>query len=276
MDAKGNGHGQEDGELFYSAYANLAETIDSEVRRQAFGEDIGQFGWLTADEYRQFFEWLGINPSSRVLDVACGSGGPSLFMASTTGCHVTGIDINEEGIKTANKMAHDQGLSSQAVFQHTDASRPLPFDDASFDAIICIDAINHIYNRLEFLREWNRLLRPGGKALFTDPIVVTGMITRDEMMLRSGSMGLFVFTPLGKDEELLRAAGFGEPIVQDVTDNIAQVSKNWHDARAEHQADLRKIEGDSSYDAFQRFLDVVHTLSNERRLSRLVYLATKQ
>jgi hypothetical protein len=101
------------------------------------------------------------------------------------------------------------------------------------------------------------------------------MITRDEMMIRSGSMGLFVFTPLGVDEHLIEAAGFNIAIFEDVTPNIATVSGNWHEARVNHESDLREIEEPTLYDSMQHFLEVVHRLSDERRLSRFVYVARK-
>lgn len=261
--------------FYYATYANFEEEVLAQVRRETFGEDIGQFSWLTADEYRRFFQWLDLGPASNVLDVACGSGGPALFMARTTGCRVTGMDITDEGIHTATGIAEAQGLTSQAQFRQGDARQPLLFDDASFDVIVCIDAMNHLYNRLDVLKEWYRVLRPGGRILFTDPITVTGMILRDEMIIRSGSMGLFVFTPPGVNEHLIEAAGFDQTMVEDVTPNIAMVSGKWHEARIKHKADLVKIEGESTYESLQTFLNVVHTLSSERRLSRLVFVARK-
>jgi ubiquinone/menaquinone biosynthesis C-methylase UbiE len=274
MDEKAEAESQ-DGPVYDSVYEGMANEIGGEVRRKAFGEDIGQFGWQTVNEDRHFFSLLGIGSTSRVLDVACGSGGPSLFMARTTGCYVTGIDINEAGINTANSLALSQELIHQATFKQGDASRALPFDDASFDAVICIEAIDHLYNRLEVLKEWYRVLKPGGKILFTDPIVVTGMLLRDEIIVRSSSMRLFVFTASGVNESLIEAAGFDVPTVEDLSANIAMVSKNWRDARAEHESDLLKTEGEAAYQSFQNFLSVVHTLSNEHRLSRLVYVARK-
>lgn len=261
--------------LFYSTYANFERAVLSQVREETYGEDIGQFSWLTADEFRRFCHWLDLGPGSHVLEVACGSGGPALFMARTTGCHVTGIDINESGINTANQMAQSQGLSGQVRFQQCDAAQPLLFDDASFDAITCIDAINHIYNRLDLLREWYRVLRPGGRILFTDAVIVTGMLLRDEIMARSSSMGQFIFTPPGVHEHFIEAAGFEQQMVEDVTDSIARVTRNWHDARINHAADLIKIEGQSDYDALQRMLAAAHTMSSEHRLSRFVYVARK-
>ena len=261
--------------LFYSAYANFEESVLSQVREETYGEDIGQFSWLTADEFRRFFQWLDLGPGSDVLDVACGSGGPALFMARATGCHVTGMDINEDGINSANQVAQAQGMSVQARFQQGDAARPLPFGDASFDAITCIDAINHIYNRLDVLREWYRVLRPGGRILFTDAVIVTGMLLRDEVMARSSSMGQFIFTPPGVHEHFIEAGGFEQPTVEDVTSTIAKVTKNWLEARIKHAADLIKMEGQSGFDDLQQMLAAAHTLSSERRLSRFVYVARK-
>jgi hypothetical protein len=64
----------------------IDDELYAAIRREAFGEEIGQFSWLTAHEYRTFFSWLGNGSSSRLLEVASGSGGPALFMAQKTGC----------------------------------------------------------------------------------------------------------------------------------------------------------------------------------------------
>jgi ubiquinone/menaquinone biosynthesis C-methylase UbiE len=67
--------------------------------------------------------------------------------------------------------------AGRVAFRLGDATQPLPFDDASFDALMCIDSMNHFPNRLEVFREWRRVLRPGGRALFTDPVAITGLVT---------------------------------------------------------------------------------------------------
>jgi SAM-dependent methyltransferase len=262
-------------ELFYSAYADFDQDVLAQVRKETYGEDIGQFSWLTADEFRSFFSRLDLDTNSEVLDVACGSGGPALFMAQATGCHVTGIDVNEGGINTGNQMAEARGMRDRVQLKHVDAGKPLPFADASFDAIVCIDAINHLYNRLEVLGEWYRVLRPGGRFLFTDAVIVTGMLRRDEIIARSSAMGQFIFTPPGVHDHLLEAAGFVDLMVEDVTATIASVTRNWHDSRIKHQEDLLKIEGEAAFEDLQRMLATAHTLSSERRLSRFAYSGRK-
>lgn len=259
-------------DLFDSTYGNFAATVLEQIRRETFGEDIGQNSWLTADEYLRFFKWLKLKSSSNVLEVACGSGGPALFMARTTGCHILGIDNNENGIATANKMAQEQGLDSQVRFQLVDASQPLLFEDETFDSIVCIDAINHFPDRLRVFTEWYRALKPNGRILFTDPIIITGLISNEEIAIRS-SIGYFLFPPFGEDERLLKEAGFELIGCEDVTENEAKVSKRWHDARMKRRDDLIKIEGEKTFEGLQQFLAVVYRLSSERRLSRFVFVA---
>src|SRR3954471_18899556 len=128
-----------DQSVFYTYGGNFGGRVQGEIRRETYGEDMGQFSWITADEFRRFLGRLEVTANSRVLDVACGSGGLALFAARTLGCHVTGVDINESGIATARQMAQARGLQSRTSFEHADAGRSLPFADASFDAIVSID-----------------------------------------------------------------------------------------------------------------------------------------
>jgi hypothetical protein len=79
-------------------YASFGSEVAAEVRREAFGEDIGQQGWRTAAEQAEIAEFAGIGNASYVLDVCCGSGGPSLALVQRTGCRLVGIDREEGGI----------------------------------------------------------------------------------------------------------------------------------------------------------------------------------
>jgi SAM-dependent methyltransferase len=261
---------------FYDAnFGASADELNRAIRRAAFGDDIGQFSWTTADEHRDFQRQLGIRADSSVLEVASGSGGPGLFMVHSTGCRLVGIDIHAAGVVAANTAAAEQGLGDRATFVVHDAREPLPFDTGSFDAIISIDSINHIFHRATMFAEWFRVLRADGRVLYTDAVVVTGPLSRDEMLSRSPSMGEFVFTPYGADEPLLTDAGFIDISINDATDNIATVAAAWHAARALACQRLDELEGAHANQTFQEFLSTVHALASERRLSRLAYSASK-
>jgi len=259
-------------DLYNTTYGHFQTDVRAQFRQDAYGEDIGQNSWLTADEHRQFFAWLGLQSGTQVLEIASGSGGPALFMARSTGASVVGVDINEHGIANGNAMAQAQGLAGQVRLQHVDASQPLPFAEHSFDALICIDSINHLQNRSAVLQDWRRVLRPHGRLLFTDPIVVTGLITKEEIATRS-SIGYFLFAPPGENERLLENAGFQIVQVADCTDNVAQVAQRSLAARERYRAALLALEGEQTYVGLQQFFEVVHRLASERRLSRFAYLA---
>jgi ubiquinone/menaquinone biosynthesis C-methylase UbiE len=261
-------------ELYNGTYQHYAEDLYKEIRKETYGEDIGQNSWLTADEYRVFFEILQLSPGKKVLEIATGSGGPAVFMVTETGCDLTGIDINENGVKNAQQLAEEKGLASKLRFLLADASETLPFPDASFDAIVSIDSINHLKNRLQLLKEFYRLLRPGGKLLYTDPVVVTGIVTNEELAIRS-SIGFFLFVPLGENEKLLTTAGFKDIQSKDVTTNIENTSINWFHARAARKDALLQIEEPANYEGLQTFAKMVHTLTSEKRLSRIMFSATR-
>src|SRR5580700_2569329 len=187
-------------------YGNFQTELYAQIRREAFGEDIGQNSWLTADEQDRFLSWLDLSPVNTLLDVACGAGGPALRIATSTGCSVVGIDVHEQAVTTASSLATQRGLAERAEFRSMDATAPLPFSDSSFDAITCIDAINHFPERPRVIAEWARVLRPGGKMLFTDPITVTGALTNAEIAVRS-STSFYLFVPHGYDEWVIAKCG---------------------------------------------------------------------
>jgi hypothetical protein len=110
--------------------------------------------------------------------------------------------------------------------------------------------------------------------LFTDAMIVTGPVTNEQLMTRS-SIGVYVFLPPGENERLIRQAGIDPLASVDCTSNAASISKRWHDARARHFEDLVRIEGTSIFQSLQKFLSCVHTLSDQRLLSRFMYAARK-
>jgi SAM-dependent methyltransferase len=255
-------------------YGNFQAEVYAAIRREAFGEDIGQNSWHTADEQDRFLTWLDLSPGQRLLDVACGAGGPALRIAAAAGCSAAGVDIHEQAIHAAQEQARDRGLGARAEFQVADASQPLPFVEASFDAITCIDALNHFPDRLRMLREWVRLLKPGGRALFTDPIIVTGPLANSEIAVRT-SAGFYLVVPRGYDELVIAESGLQLLLAQDITTNMARVAEGRRAARASRRDILCEIEGKEPYEQEQEFLTVTARLAREGRLSRFVFVAKK-
>jgi SAM-dependent methyltransferase len=257
-------------------FVRSGDELNAVVRAEAFGEDIGQFSWTTADEHRRFQAALRLGPDSRVLEVASGSGGPGLFLVRSTGCRLVGIDIHEGGIEAATAAARESGLAEKASFLFHDARESLPFPDASFDAILSIDSMNHLFDRDAVFREWSRVLTDGGRFLFTDAVVVAGPLRREEIVRRSPGMGEFLFTPAGWYEGALVGAGFSDVHVENVTAGIVGVAERWLAARAKVEAELRAVEGDEKYEEFQQFLATTALIAREGRLLRHAYTGTRR
>jgi SAM-dependent methyltransferase len=255
-------------------YDRFSSDLYAAVRREAFGDDIGQNSWLTAEEHDLFISWMAPHASSRVLDVACGSGRTTLRIAQKTSCAVVGVDAHAAAIAEAHAAADELGLNARSTFHRLDAATRLPFDDGTFDGLVCIDAVNHLPDRAAIFADWARVLKPGGVLVFTDPVVVTGPVTGEEFAIRS-SIGFFLFVPPGMDEALARAAGFDVTHVVDRTDNMAITAERRRQAREGYETELRRIEGDATFDGQQRFLAVAARLAEERRLSRLAIRAVR-
>jgi 2-polyprenyl-3-methyl-5-hydroxy-6-metoxy-1,4-benzoquinol methylase len=262
-------------DIYDTNYRHFETELSAQIRREAFGEDIGQNSWLTADEHDNFVALLNLCPGRKLLDVACGAGGPALRAVAKTGCSVLGIDIHRRAISAANLLVAERGLGGVAEFRVEDAAQPLPIFAGSLDAIICIDAINHFPNRERVISDWARLLKPAGRLLFTDPTVVTGPLTNQEIKERT-CVGFYLLTTLAYNENVLRECGLSTITIEDVTHRMAESAFGRKAARAAHESELRATEGDDRYGAHQAFLGTVETLARERRLSRFVFSAEKR
>ena len=261
-------------DLYNNAYQNYASEVYRQVRLNTYGEDFGQTSWVTTDESKEIPRLLAMTTASTVLEVGCGSGGYALHLAESVGCKIVGLDINEPGVQNANQLAKSRGLDSRARFEQCDASMRLPFEDSAFDAVFSNDVLCHLPNRQNVMSEMFRVLKPGRLMLFSDALIVGGLITHEEIATRS-SIGFYVYSPPGSNEALIAQAGFRDVRTTDTTANAAHISKKWYEARALRETDLLAIEGEQSFNGLQTFLDCVHTLTSERRLIRNLYVAAK-
>ncbi len=260
---------------FYGAqYSRFASPLAARMRGEVYGEDIGQQGWRTGAEQAEIADLLGLGPETHVLDVACGAGGPSLALVERTRCQLTGLDAEPAGIAHAESQASSRGLSDRARFSVLDCSGRLPFADGRFDALLCVDAVCHFPDRPATLAEWARLVRGGGRLLFTDPAVLTGAMARSEMDARA-SAGPFLVVPPGLNEKALESAHLTLLRSEDHTAAMAEIAGLWHATRLRHAAALEREEGAAWFAQRQHFLSMTAQLASTRRLSRFLYLAEK-
>ena len=260
-------------DLYNSSYGNYGLDVYREIRVETYGEDFGQTSWVTTEESHEIPQLLDLSRQSSVLEIGCGSGRYALWIAETVGCRVFGLDINSYGIENANGLAAT--ACSLVRFEECDVSRGLPFADGTLDAAFANDVLCHIPNRSGVLAEVFRVLRPGGRLLFSDALIIGGLISDEEIATRC-SIGSYVFAPQGENERLLKAAGFHVISVRDTSAAAAAIAKRRHAARGRRKTELIAAEGQANFEGLQRFLEGVHRLSSEKRLLRCLYVARKE
>ncbi|MFO1536433.1 MAG: class I SAM-dependent methyltransferase [Actinomycetota bacterium] len=119
------------------------------------------------------FERLGVRDGVRLLDMGCG-GGRHAYEAWRRGATVVALDLDEQELKgvgyVVGQMLDDGELPHGAVGGPTRASAlALPFPDATFDAVITSEVLEHIWDDRGAIRELVRVLRPGGRMAVTVP-----------------------------------------------------------------------------------------------------------
>jgi SAM-dependent methyltransferase len=135
------------------------ESLKSRLKATWMSGDFDKIAQTYEPGAVEFIERLAIEPGTRVLDVACGSGNLSL-PAARAGARVTGLDIAPNLIETARERARAEGLKMD--FDEGDAER-LPYDDASFDSIVTMFGAMFAPQPLETAREMVRVCRRGGR-----------------------------------------------------------------------------------------------------------------
>jgi SAM-dependent methyltransferase len=103
-----------------------------------------------------------------VVDAGCGVGGAALDIAADTRCQVVGVNVSEVQLHLARTRAEGLGLSHRVRFVPSDCSAELPFEDASIDVLMTVEAACHFSDKARFLRECARILRPGGRLVASD------------------------------------------------------------------------------------------------------------
>ena len=165
----------------------------------------------------------GVEPSTRVLDLGCGIGGPARYLAATFGCKVTGVDLSPAFIDAAIYLTARSELSDRVSFQVGDALH-LPFEDASFDAVFLQHVAMNIEDRPALYAEARRVLTPGGQFVTYDLVLRDGNVVYPVPWARDASTSFLLNE--ADTRTALEQAGFKVALWRDDT----QTALDWFKA----------------------------------------------
>ncbi len=161
------------------SHYSLGGILDSILKALAdMGKDVSQLTPIDlapVDEFHirgraatvELASRASLTAGMRVLDVGCGLGGSARYLATEYQCHVTGVDLTQEYVDTANALAKLVDLQSAVEFRQASALE-LPFDDRTFDLVWTEHVQMNIADKHAFYAEIARVLKPGGRLVFHD------------------------------------------------------------------------------------------------------------
>ncbi|MDT8419224.1 MAG: methyltransferase domain-containing protein [Desulfuromonadales bacterium] len=165
---------------------------------------------------RELIELAKYTPDMHILDIRCGIGGSSRRLSQETGCRVTGIDLSNEYIDTAERLTTLLNMQDQVAF-HACSALALPFEDESFDGVWSLQMNMNVEDKPAWLKETCRVLKRGGRAVFYElcghknaPLYFPVPWAQDDSMSFLSSPERF--------REAITAAGFEVEVWNDKTD----------------------------------------------------------
>jgi len=149
------------------------------VERTVLGCDYGGTSWTTKEQAERMVEMLALRPGVQLLDVGAGAGWPGLFLAKTSGSHVTLVDLPSNALRQAQERAYDDGVDDRVNVVQASGTA-MPFDDGKFDSISHSDVLCCLPEKIEMLKECRRVASDDANMHFSVIAVAQGLRKADQ------------------------------------------------------------------------------------------------
>ena len=152
---------------------------------------------------RRMMQDIGVRAGSEVLDIGCGRGRIAAHVSTHTGALVTGLNIDAGQVRSARENAARLEIADRCRFVVGSFNSPLPFPDASFDAVYQVQAFTYAKDKPRLFREVARVMRPGARFSFLDWVRLPAFDANDpkhrSLLARTQAMIGAVDTPSPKE-----------------------------------------------------------------------------
>jgi len=165
---------------------------------------------------KELIELAGFTPDLHILDVGCGIGGSTRRLAHETGCRVTGIDLSDEYIDTAQRLTQLLNMQERVKF-HAASALALPFEDNSFDGVWSLQMNMNVDDKLSWLAETYRVLKPRSRAVLYEVCGNKNSPVHFPVPWAQDSSMSFLVPPQSF-REVIMSAGFDIVVWNDKTD----------------------------------------------------------
>ncbi len=220
--------------------------------------DLDQWHYHGIDAIRDAADRLALGPTSRVLDIGSGVGGPARYLAYTIGCRVTALELLPELNAIAVDLTQRNGLSERVTHILGDALA-YPFADGQFDAAVSWLAILHIPDRPCLFDQLARTLRSGGGCYVEDLCMRAPFDPDDLRDLGEVVFGVSV-TRIEDYAKDMRAAGFVYVAATDLTSDWAPYAAERLLLWRQNHEPYARIHGEGAYAAQEKFYSVIARL----------------
>lgn len=123
-----------------------------------------------SDATRELLELCEISEHKTLLNVGCGAGTTTTFIVENYGCQVVAVDIKVNMVASAENWAQHKGITENVEFRVADAQH-LPFEDNSFDILVCESVNVFVPDKANAFSEYKRVIKPGGVVGINEAIL---------------------------------------------------------------------------------------------------------
>lgn len=156
---------------------------------------------------RRMAELAGPPPGANVLEVGCGYGASARHLAERFGCRVTATNLSAVQIEEAARLTQEAGLARLVAFRVADF-HALPFGDGTFDLHWSQEAVVYAADKGRFFAEASRVLRPGGRIVFSEQMTAASRCDAADLELAESRHGNRDFWDAEEFRQALTRAGF--------------------------------------------------------------------